>query len=602
LKKIKKFFKISKELKMPEYSQGIYDKMIKMLGLPKGSERLYWDIDDHVEGTEIYLLHYKSDKIKEIIHRPGFSPVYDMEDSQLILNLRGVIVDLEERWVCCKSFGFTSVATLNEISDEEIVLNDQFNNVISAPSENVTFQTFYGGPVIRVWKYKGQVHFSSHHKISISRSKWGSSRTFEELFIDFFGRGVSSLEEIGDILFDPTKATANFCHAFLISSPEIITGIRMNIGDGYLVYLRSFVLNIFISRDAFLHYRYHKEIEELPEVNKWIQEETFVKHSTINEHGVPTPPVTNNLDTDERILISPVVFNSFIANKILKFGYSNFSEDRIDGMDVRLRPGESLIAIFPGGTYTKIVPTCANWRNYILGNNPNLYNQFCRNMDYSQNLDFDETESIPDFSVSGFEEANYNYSQLFPDLGNPTGIELENIAGKFADDELNMIPRIVRHKGGSKKQKKFEIKEDRRRNIAYCMLFAVPHYKILDLGEFYSRFTSDMDDLKAFFRDNLKKLGVAVEEKTLIEDPRFATKDGSKLVPAGKYVTRIMTEAAKYVEVRKKEGTNFTYDKESHRKVKMTSKELILDNIMGMLNKEKGANLYSLFKAISKEV
>jgi len=591
---------------MAEYSQEIYDRIIDMLALPRGSEKKYWDIEDNVENTEIYLIHYKVDKLDEIIHREGFTPDIDMEDSQLILNLRGLVIDLEEKWVCCRSFGFSSMSTLNEINATQIKLEDQYNNTSVENTNNITFQSFYGGPVVRVWKYKGKVYYSTHHKISMEKTRWGSSKFFSDYFVELFDSSfnTSSLEEISNVLFSDEKETSNFCHIFIISAPDLILGTRMNVGDGFLVYLKPLVSNFFISDDAFKHYKYNKQIEN-------IDKNSFVKNISSNYplenvDKVPIPQLTK-----VKKILTPSNFNFQIANEILTCGYSGKSKDDLEDIDMRLLPGEAILAILPSGKYVKISPTCLTWRNYILENNPNIYNQYCNNLDLMTESDKMSFKRNKKNILNFVEDKDYSYDEIFPDLGTPTAEQLIDFSQKMEEDN-EILPEIFSTITSAKKktiltsaekrEEKRECKDLKIRNISYCMLFAVPHNSIIKAGEFYEKFLSDLELLKVFFERNLKYLGEKIENGILKEDPRFFDKNKNKINLSGKYITRIINAAADFVDVRREKRTDMRYDPKIRKKVKMSDKELILDNINNLLKNEKGGNLYSLFKSTKKEL
>ena len=193
-----------------DFSEEIYEKLEDILGINQNA-RNYWKIADSIPAKNMYLVHYYDEKTREINDDESL----DSEDKRILLSLRGVIVDIESSWICCKSFGSTETTIIDEIDPKELSYKDLYGNENSVKTKKIKFQSFYSGPVLRLWKYNNITYMSTHKKISAVNTKWGSNRTFQEIFIDYFGRNVTSVEDIGNILFSKDKATSNFCHALL---------------------------------------------------------------------------------------------------------------------------------------------------------------------------------------------------------------------------------------------------------------------------------------------------------------------------------------------------------------------------------------------------
>lgn len=571
------------------YNDNIYDKIINFLGLPIGSERIYWDIDDHIEGTEIYLLHYNSEKIDELIYRNDHTPIYSKAECDALLLLRGLIIDLDEKWICCRSFGFTNTSNNEKLElnqDGTLSVTDLYGNVHSG--KNFSLQTFYGGTIIRIWKYKGKVYFSTHHKISANNSKWGTSKMFEELFFSLFPISSTSDEDkrkrIEEYLFPNfTKETANYCHVFILTVPEIVSGIRFPIGKGYLVYLRTINLNYFVDEEAPKHYKYYKNIDF---DYKFISKELDSKIKRLNvkietKNDIPIPPISISTN----FIITPSTFNLTVANKILLSGYNDLSEEDANSINPHLRPGESIIIDFgfPSKTLIKINPISANWRNKLLNNDPNIFHQYCKLLNYANPL----KEKY----------VNKQQEDIFPIIGYPNDNELKNISLEILNG--NLRPEYI--EDDSKPSQissinKNKVREGKRKNISYCMLYVVPYHMIEKAGSFYKIYKDDLEIVKNEIRTNVANLGNAVNKGTLLEDQRFSSnmKDNKKkLNTAGKVITRIMTEAANYLEVRRRDHHDIRNGK------KMSDKEIVIDNINKLLNNENGEGVYALFKAFN---
>lgn len=553
------------------FSEEIYDKISVILGLPKNSDK-YWDIYDHIENTDIYLVHYNAEKLDEI------SAEFDEEDQQILTSLRGTIVDIKERWICCSSFPFTAKAEVNTIKTKNDIftVEDEFGNTKELNISMCSFTPYYTGPIVRVWKYQGKTYLSSHHKIS-TKSKWGSQHTFEEIFLEYFcnkypmSEDMSNdekIQKIGDILFSKDKESSNISHSFMLCSPDILaSGSRLNIGDGFLVYLKSFELNKFFNKKAFEHYIHHKKIEY---ENTWIDTEQF--REMVNHNSIPFPKLDSNK------FVKPPVFNYEIANKMLSLGYSKHSKEDVDKINYRIRPGESVI-LTCGDYSLKLSPSCVEWRDEIVGNNYNLYNQYCNMLNYSSSKEKYEKE----------------YDDLFPELGYPTNQELIDFSKKMITE--NIISPIYYKKNDYPFKHDIEEKEQKRLlkklNISYCFLFAVPNSYIETASELYLTYSNDFKDLFNFLSKNAKQIGLNLNK--LQNDSRFG--NGEELNTAGKAIFRIFEEGSKHSQYRRNNKNDFEIV--GRKKRTLTDNELFIDTLKGLLNSEE--SLYSLFVASKKE-
>jgi hypothetical protein len=572
------------------YPQDVYDRIIDLLGLPKGSEKTYWDIENSIPDTQIYLLHYITSNVGELIKTSDFTPKYDEVDCQTILKLRGLIIDLEEGWICCISNPYTHEVVLDDnklvTNDDILLLEDKFGVIHKENVGKIKFQSSYRGPLVRVWKYKGVTYVSSHHRIFIDKSKWGTDRSFLEMFIDLFvaSHNISTenkdnntiVQEIGNILFSPDKLTSNTCHTFMIVSPDIVNDTRMNIGEGLLIYLNSFTLNHFYNEDAFLHYALHKDIEYK---NTWASKEDF-----FIEKPFIVPDVAF---TEKKKIVKLTDFSLTSANHLLSTGFSSYTEEELSSASQPkdLYPGESVIAILENGDILTIIPNSVDWRSHILGNNPDIYKRYCILLDKA----LDKDQGTP-------------YEEMFHELGYPTPKELIEFSNSMATDGIIIPPNYPKEKVNrkmSKTEEREKEREDKRKNISENMVFAAPQSMIKEVGEFYTFYLEDVAALEKFMMKNYVTLGKAIDEDRLNQDKRFTVQDSKELNIAGKAIERILTNAAEYVAVRRKEGRDMKRNPKTKKEEKMTDKEMIEQNIKNLLQNERGSGLYALFRAIN---
>lgn len=561
----------------PSYPDEIYDQITEALDLPQGSQRVHWVIEDHVENTGIYLIHYVKDKINEIINTSEYKSPYTNQESQAILSLRGLILDIEDPenpWICCRSNGYTAQSHVSQIFPEVYNGVDNHGFPIVFKAETAIFQPFYSGPIMRVWKYKGKTYCSSHHKIDTAKSRWGSKRKFQELFIEKFGNNCKTLDDVGSIMFNPDKPTSNTTYVFVLSVPKISLGSRYPVGDGFLVFIKYFVSNIFYSYDAFQRYKHAKDVDI---EYYWLNKDPFYKIKPSGVNQVPKPPVTEN----ENFIIEVPNFGHDVANKILLSGYSDLSEEEISTIDERLRPGESIIMITADGRIVKLMATCVYWRHAVLNNNPNIYNQFFHLLEYTKNLKNEKkSEFIPSYTGR-----DYSYHELFPDFGSPSTAEIQDTANKMY---FNGFLSQVEFGEGSSKHKAM-------RNINLALLYAVPHHALQSVGGYYVSYLDDLKKTQKFFIENLKYLGMLVENDQITTDPRFSLH--GKIKAAGKALKFVFENALSYINVRKEQRNDRKYDKKTNKEIKLSDKELLKENIENFIVGLKGSTLYSLVVA-----
>ena len=573
-----------------EYPQEIYDQITEALDLPKNSQRVHWDIEDSDLENHIYLIHYVDEKIKEIINTDSYKSVYDNVESQTLLNLTGVIISLadpENPWIACRSHGHSSEIHVSKIDGQVIKGKDNNNNQIELSTENAVYQPYYHGPVLRIWKYKGKTYCSTRRRIHTNKSRWGERKVFEKLFIEHFGNNCTSLEDVGNIMFDPSKHTSNVCYAFILCVPKVSVGFRANIGSGFLVFLRSYDLNIFYNNDAFQRYAGWENIET---TYTWMSKKSLVIPGPSGPNFVPVPEIT--VETENKFIVGVPSFNQFIANKILLTGYTSMSEKDCEKIDERLRPGESIIMLTTDGRISKLVPTCGFWRNAVMHNNPNIYNQYFHLLEHAQKENIEKymkTYLNPKQFVPSFNpDEKYSYQELFPFLGNPSSAEIQNQANKiYVNSELTP-PTFP--------AKTSEITQELLiRNMSLCFLYAVPWYNIQTAGGYYTSYLDDLDEVRKFMNSNLKYLGSLIEENKLQEDPRFGNEQKIKL--SGLTLKFVIESSLEHINTRIKNNQIYKIDKETKMKREMSTKEILKENIHNFLKGLKGASLYSLVKA-----
>lgn len=369
-----------------------------VLKLPPTLNKM-WDIIDlypNDSQPQLALAHY---------NKETYDP-YNRTHEPL-RKVRGTIVDLNTGAVVCDAYGHTqSLPCLEALDADENVIKvhtevaKYINNVEDAPDEvakfsfgvrqfdKTTTKLFLGyeGAMIRLFKWNGQVFFSTHCRIDASRSNWGGRTQFFELFKQLGGPDISSL--FGEEPFSP------YCHLFLIVHNEI--RLATSTSDNRIIYLgvkKVWDENVFAGQSG---------------PYAW-QGEFTLKTPTFGQE----PPVFSN--NHNRALIVQPAIDTDIANKFLfpndyakdipqSSGYQakehEILVDYADSgrkvneiyfqrltqkiADEKLSGGDFVILYTQtpeGQTIVyRLEPTAFEYRTQITANDPNLYHRFAVQM------------------------------------------------------------------------------------------------------------------------------------------------------------------------------------------------------------------------------
>jgi len=129
------------------------------------------------------------------------------DSSNEIKSCRGLIY--KNNVLLCKSFPFTSEYLFNEDVVENKLHECLINKGIFFPS--------YEGSIVRVWNDEDKWFVSTHKKIDASKSRWGSNKTFKDLFIEnLFPNSTQKEEDF--INFCNTKLLKDIIYIYLIKT------------------------------------------------------------------------------------------------------------------------------------------------------------------------------------------------------------------------------------------------------------------------------------------------------------------------------------------------------------------------------------------------
>ncbi len=305
-------------------------RIAKILDIPISSE---WTISDSRPQSNLYMVH--------------FTPMADLSKYG---SLRGVVVDVKARLVVAR--GFPEAIVINTASVQpnvsgNVSLTDRLGNNQSFNVAQTSFYPGLEGVTIIVFKHDGVVYFSSYHKFDTSRSRWGKSPPFKEIYEALGGPSP-------DQLFDSTNKYSPFYYRFMVVHPDLLYVSRMNVGKGYLVLLGM---------------------------------DTAWGSSPYPVNEVETTPKFPPPGSDPNALqITPAVSRSQPldvnqVNYYLKYGsYEQFDDEYLDP---RLGSGEFVMAYIrdAAGNLTHLLHlqgTAYEWRSGLRDNEANLELQFYR--------------------------------------------------------------------------------------------------------------------------------------------------------------------------------------------------------------------------------
>lgn len=282
-----------------------------------------WSVVDQVD--HLALIHYK-----------------DEADMSLVGQLRGILVDLEAGAVIADSFGYTPTAVAAALTpvDNVVTLYDEKRVAHSFPLDKTVMRRAFEGVVIRIIWHKGRWYRLTHKKIDPTRSRWGKSKKFLEMYDEAGGPTAEQL-------FDTSKPYSSTCYDFMIVDPALLIATRQQVSAPYLVLLAKRTVDV--KRPA---------------------EEVAPGRPTFST----TPAISGSVTTP--MIHEPAHLTLAEANKHLAFGYYN----EFTVADARQKTGEALIVyhIEDGQIHdvVRVHSPAYDWRNSIRGHNPNLANQF----------------------------------------------------------------------------------------------------------------------------------------------------------------------------------------------------------------------------------
>lgn len=253
----------------------------------------------------------------ELVHYPTkWGKITDPGESWWV---RGLVLDTRIDKIIAGSYGHTA-----EVAD-----------IIP---EGAKLFKGHEGALIRIYLNNGEVRMSSHRRISLDKSRWGSSSTFLEMI-----NSDEACTSQRDSLFDLTKKESPYCYMFLLRHPELMCCSLEQVDKAMLTYLGCTT-------------SYTKEDALFPE---------------------------EDVDWNQATIAEPEPITEEVALNHLKKGYgARFEDDSILG------GGEFVIASSTDESgrvkLTKVTSAAYRWRASIVDNNPNIVQRLCQLVSYAR--------------------------------------------------------------------------------------------------------------------------------------------------------------------------------------------------------------------------
>jgi hypothetical protein len=365
-------------------------------------------IDKH-ESLGLKLHHYDQNEVKKSSPKDSLRKVRG-----LVTNSSGVVV--------ATSFGYTPTIVLDKLTDNYDFVDIDGKNQNINPSSVKAIYPMLDGTLIRVWKHQSKIFVSTHKKIDASKSHWGSSENFTNLFLKYT-ENYFNLEDLFPETIEEKYGVEMppVIHNFLLVDMDTLVCSKINLGekDGFVAYINTFNGGLYL--------------KEAPE--------------NISVYDIKNTEKTffsiKSLDTLEE------------QNEFLSHGFSS--------METNLNPlfqrGEGLVFLykekFDDYKLLKIVHPSYQRRSELVGNDPNILHRTWSIL--SQSL-FPRKKDEVD-----------TYLEKFPPVPCPSVLQFSNI-----EDTDYSIPT----EEALTKKNNLETKDLRFRNalIHYAMSLPIYHF------------------------------------------------------------------------------------------------------------------------------
>lgn len=477
-----------------------------------------WDIVS--ESGDLVMVHHKADA-----------------DMSIYGNLRGVVLDTKVGKIISHSYPHAPkfVSSSLSTSNGKLLLDEK----TSCSVESLKMKIGFEGPLIQIFKHGGKVYHSTRKRLESGKSRWGNSKTFDEIWKELNGPE-------DNVLFAEDKMYSPYCHTFIMNHPDVLVCTKDNVGRGNLIYLGP--RQMYSTEESLCPY----PIQEV-DVNLHVPE-TVSSYS--QEDGSAFSETENDKQTSPRKIYSPESITLEEANKHLLFGFYEALEG-YQYLDPRLVAGEFVILedTETGMMYRVESPAYA-WRNSMRNNNPNLLHRLFELMDYAY--------------LKNDEEGDAKYCAMLPLLTFYAEDDLKRLIEKspiVVWPQMTEISHTVPVK-----------KDDKLYNIWQCFLVSVPLCRQQQVVEYYDYLVRKRTEVVNWLNILSEKMG------------------NLDLSVYSKRVQDILSKTKSFAVDRVRRGQNVDNRTREVKSVEILTRE----NIRNFISKEIGSSLYRIIREMDR--
>ena len=460
-------------------------RVAQILGLPVNDN---WGIVDSQDN--LYKAHYNTET--------GFNiATYG--------TVRGVTVDINAGTKIAEAFGYTPAAISDKIEfshDNKLILTDEDGIMHTLSKDKINLRHGLEGLIIIVSKNNGVTHFASHKRLNITRSFWGDSPLFKDMY-DMLG-GPSSEQ-----LFDVNSNYSPFCHIFLTVHPDLLHVSRGSIGKGFLVYMG--VRKMWDTEPARSPYRLTtKDGQPLLAAGQTVEQWQNSPKPLAGwvDANPQLPELTTAFPTEAEL--QPGQPNKIWylpnlsvdeANAFLRYGYYKPFND--NNLDQRLRLGEFVIAYnTETGQLLRIESTAYKWRRGMRNDEANILMRF-----------YDLSSDARNYLTQKRTDDLTIFRKYYPALNMWA---IEDIKNLIDTSQLLMWPGSDSEDEDKTRAQDIDTFEKRLYNIWAAYLMAVPIHRQKQVKEYYEQYFTNFEDVQQWLFD-LYQEGMTNREDSIID-------------------------------------------------------------------------------------
>jgi hypothetical protein len=500
-------------------SEDIKSKIAKILEVPNDRN---WKIQDSIEEEHLYLVHYT-----------------EIADMKIYGHLNGIIVDTKNETIVCKGRGYIPTVINNNLvlnENKELILRDE-NKELHLIT-NFTIQRGFESTGIYKFKHNGKVYTSTGKSIDASKSHWGKSKTFTQIYNELNG-------PVDDHLFNHAVQYSPDVHEFLLVHPDILNVTKLPVQSGFLIYLG---FKPVWHPQSILYHGYDPHVHEdvLP---------------VIGTTKIP-------LNVTEPVIYTPVDITLEEANHHLQYGF--WKAQDLSKIDERLYPGEFILiySYDEDGILKetiKVQSESYKWRLDTRNQDANLKHRFFELVSTS-------------YKWHKNAEMNDIYNEFINTFPIMSVIEISKLEEMLKDGPIVIYPQTENYTTGKYINMCNKI-ELRFYNIFLCFLMCVPLYQQKYVLFLYNEFFKERGDLIHWIKEVARK---NAKNKIELTDDKY------------KRLNNIIYEA-------QKQANYNVHNPHSIHSEGRSFYDMFSKNVFSFITKERGDSLYKLVKLMHTE-